>query len=71
MTLAYETIRERTFLFHLVHKQLHRIDGPASIWEDGEMRWRQYNMLHRTDGPARILGNTYSFYIRGMYVTDI
>ena len=31
---------------------LHRTDGPAVEYSDGENRWYQNGLLHRTDGPA-------------------
>jgi len=32
--------------------QLHRLDGPAVIYEDGGQEWWADGLLHRTDGPA-------------------
>jgi hypothetical protein len=32
--------------------RLHRDDGPAIIYVDGENRWYKNNKLHRDDGPA-------------------
>ena len=32
---------------------LHREDGPAKIWVDGETWWCINGELHREDGPAR------------------
>lgn len=32
--------------------QLHRLDGPAIIWNDGDKEWYINGKLHRTDGPA-------------------
>lgn len=32
--------------------QLHRIDGPAIIWDNGVEFWYQNDQCHRTDGPA-------------------
>lgn len=34
--------------------KLHRTDGPAVEWENGDLEWRQNDVLHRTDGPATI-----------------
>jgi len=31
---------------------LHRIDGPAKEWADGEKQWYQNGVRHRDDGPA-------------------
>ena len=35
--------------------ELHRTDGSAVIWEDGEKWWCQNGKIHREDGPAIIL----------------
>ena len=32
--------------------QLHRLDGPCSIWPNGTYQWRKNGLLHREDGPA-------------------
>ena len=32
--------------------QLHRTDGPAVEYKDGEKRWYRNGLLHRIDGPA-------------------
>ena len=33
-------------------KQLHRIDGPAIEYVNGDRYWYQNGQLHRIDGPA-------------------
>ena len=33
-------------------KDLHREDGPALTWDDGDMEWYLNGERHRTDGPA-------------------
>jgi len=38
-------------------KQLHRIDGPAIEYADGDKYWYQNGQLHRTDGPATETAN--------------
>lgn len=35
----------------------HREDGPALIWADGTLVWRQNSHLHRRFGPAIVRGN--------------
>ena len=35
-----------------VDNKLHRTDGPACEYADGDKHWYQNNKLHRTDGPA-------------------
>jgi len=32
--------------------QLHRLDGPATKYKNGDKYWYQNGKLHRTDGPA-------------------
>ena len=32
--------------------QLHRDEGPAIIWDDGDLEWWQNGLRHREDGPA-------------------
>ena len=36
------------------HGELHRDDGPAVIYQNGEQRWYQHGEPHREDGPAVI-----------------
>lgn len=46
---------------------LHRVDGPAIEWPNGDLWYCQYNKLHRTDGPAihRPDGNN-EFWVDGV-----
>ncbi len=37
--------------------KLHRDDGPAVIYWDGEKRWYQHGKRHREDGPAVVATN--------------
>ena len=37
--------------------EIHRLDGPAIIREDGTMEWWKNGILHREDGPAIIYPN--------------
>jgi hypothetical protein len=32
--------------------ELHRDDGPAVEWADGDKEWYQNGLWHREDGPA-------------------
>jgi hypothetical protein len=34
------------------HDKLHRDDGPAIEYADGDTEWYQHGKLHRDDGPA-------------------
>ena len=46
--------------------KLHRVDGPAIIFPDGEQRWVVNGIWHRTDGPAAIQQNgDVSWYLDG------
>jgi hypothetical protein len=38
-------------------KQLHKLDGPAIEWLNGEKEWWRNGMRHREDGPAFIYAN--------------
>jgi hypothetical protein len=44
---------------------LHREDGPASIYENGSMHWRRHGKLHRVDGPAIINENMQQWWYNG------
>jgi hypothetical protein len=49
--------------------KLHREDGPAIEYADGEKAWVQNGRLHREDGPAIIAPNGHKFwYINGKEV---
>jgi hypothetical protein len=38
------------------NKQFHNEDGPAIIWDSGDMEWFNNGILHRLDGPAVMRG---------------
>jgi hypothetical protein len=46
-----------TFYYIKGTRTLHREDGPARKWYDGEKRWYINGRLHRVDGPAIIYNN--------------
>lgn len=46
------------------YNQIHRKDGPAIIWEGGELVWQQYGLLHN----LKFNLNTY-YYINGVEFT--
>jgi hypothetical protein len=52
-----------------VNEKLHREDGPAIEWPDGEQRWFLNGILHREDGPAVVYpdGKKY-WYVNGKCV---
>lgn len=50
--------------------ELHRLDGPARLWNKGELgyehEWYRNNRLHRLDGPAiEYLDGTHEYWIDG------
>ena len=49
--------------------QLHRLEGPVSIWANGEV-WYQNDKRHRLDGPAVEFANgTSSYWINDQQLT--
>jgi len=47
-------------VFHYNTKgQLHKEDGPAAVWANGEKEWFNNGKCHRLDGPAVEWFNTY------------
>ena len=52
-------------------KILHRENGPAVEYADGDKFWLQNGLLHRTDGPAVEWANgTKEWYINGVRLTE-
>jgi hypothetical protein len=50
--------------------QLHRTNGPALIWADGDRVWCLNGQFHRTDGPAVIYANgDQEWWLNGMKLT--
>lgn len=52
--LNYNEVKHETngTIRYLLNGFLHRIDGPALIFNDGSYGWFLYDQLHRIDGPA-------------------
>ncbi len=49
---------------------LHRDDGPAIIWHDGEEHWFQDGKRHRDSGPAIVRKDgSVEYYIQGEQVS--
>lgn len=46
----------------------HREDGPAMVFEDGDVEYWQNGELHRTDGPAIDYNGFKEWYVRGRYI---
>lgn len=42
--------------------RLHRLDGPAIEWANGDYYWYKDGKLHRTDGPAIKTGDMVCWY---------
>jgi hypothetical protein len=38
---------------------LHRVDGPAISWSDGDWCWLLNDLMHRYYGPAHVQGTWY------------
>lgn len=56
---------------HPENQRLHRFDGPAIIYPNGDKKWYEYGQLHRVSGPAIIecwtrdhQPNYYAWYLR-------
>jgi|SRR5579859_2998528 len=48
--------------------QLHREDGPAAEWHDGDKAWYLHGQCHRIDGPAiEYYNGTKSWYYHGQH----
>jgi hypothetical protein len=43
---------------------LHRSDGPAIDYVDGEKKWYVYGKRHRTDGPAHIKSGVHRWFLK-------
>ena len=50
--------------------KLHRTDGPAVIWNNGNLAWYEYGKLHRVDGPAQIVNGHEHYYYGGNHLNE-
>jgi hypothetical protein len=41
---------------------LHRLDGPACKWSNGDMEWVKHGSTHRIDGPAMEFTNGQKYW---------
>ena len=48
-----------------VNGYLHREDGPAFIWANGDQNWYKNGRPHRTDGPSDVYIGGLSWWING------
>lgn len=51
--------------------QLHRIDGPAMIDDEGREWWYRHGVQHREDGPAFVGIVHKTFYLDGVRYTEV
>jgi hypothetical protein len=72
MSLKYEieiyrdTSSSTKYTTYHYHGQPHRLNGPAILWNDGDLRWGQYGSYHRLNGPAHVDKNDgVRWYTRG------
>ncbi len=52
LLIEKEISEDGTHYYYNEQDQLHRVDGPAVEWANGNKYWYQNNKLHRVDGPA-------------------
>lgn len=50
--MSYSTVLEHRTCWYNDEGDPHREDGPAMIWNDGQLWWCINDTFHRTDGPA-------------------
>lgn len=51
--------------------QIHRTNGPANIYSDGQQTWYLRHQRHRTSGPAVIYSDgTVEYWINGRELSD-
>ena len=51
--------------------ELHRINGPAIQWADGDQDWYKLGKRHRTNGPAVTrIGRKPQYWVNGKQVTE-
>lgn len=48
------------------NKKLHRTDGPAIIYTNGDKDWHLHGLSHREDGPAQEYIDDVKWYIDGV-----
>jgi hypothetical protein len=56
------TTNEYGTIFYALKGKLHREDGPAVIYSDGDQFWYQNGKVHREDGPAVIYPNGVQYW---------
>ena len=75
--VAITGIRRSTgeeYTLHILDGKMHRTDGPALVFTDGESKkveyWAIHDELHRTDGPAIVdhSSRRYEYYLYGEFL---
>lgn len=69
MSLKYETVRMIGLIDYRRHGEIHRVHGPAEIWENTSKFWMQHGMRHRLDGPSDLFCGISSYNIHGKEYT--
>lgn len=73
MSLKYQVFCTRTnglrYIAYHRHRAVHRIDGPAAMWSDGDTYWLHYGKKHRLDGPAESYDGIHFYYINDIQYT--
>ena len=50
---------------------LHRTDGPAIEYPDGNKQWVVNGVLHRLDGPAVVYASGFGlWYVNGVFIVE-
>ena len=65
-----EVDKDGTRRYHNGANQLHRENGPAVEYADGDKYWYQNGQLHRTDGPAIEWDDNDEWWINGVRLTE-
>jgi hypothetical protein len=47
---------------------LHRLNGPAVVYANGNTSWYKDDLRHRLDGPALEWDNTKEWYVNGEHI---
>ena len=68
---VFDALQYGTRRYYNKAGHLHRTNGPAVEWADGDKFWYQNDQLHRTDGPAVVGSNGHkAWYINGVRLTE-
>ena len=71
LTLLIEVNDYGTIRYYNSDNKLHRVNGPAVIYTNGDKSWIQNDKYHRLDGPAIVCSDgVRSWYIDGKYHSE-